>query len=506
MKLRQPVSAIDCPPGLAGVLVNVNGVLPKDNACHTSLELVRIRPVFIPAARKVSIMPSVACRLCGLGVWVFLLAAMSRPADAHFLFIRITPPAEGGRSAEVYFSEQATAGDPRFIDRVAHTALWRQATPGKFETLEVRTASDRLRAHLPSSGSVAVVGFCEYGVLARPGEPAFLLRYYPKALSGKPEELSHLERRKDAPLEIMATIDGDSVELVALADGRPLPRAVFHVIDSDLGEDEISADADGQAQWKPGKSGTWSIYVKRVLPTSGEKDGKRYDETREFATLSFAWPLMRTQPDAEAVELFENAIAARAQWRDFPGFRAKIAGSVDGRPFSGDVNVVADGSVQLTSDDDATREWVEDQLSSIAMHRAASNRSSGERPRLWFGDDENESHPLGRLLVFDGGAFASSYRVKDRQITVVNRAMGRENMTITVLDNQRTADDHFLPRSYTVHYWDDASGRLTRSEAIDDRWTSVGDFDLPLAHTVTTSSDSGQAVRSFTLSQHALTK
>jgi hypothetical protein len=217
---------------------------------------------------------------------------------------------------------------------------------------------------------------------------------------------------------------------------------------------------------------------------------------------------VRSQTDAKAVELFEEAISARAQWRNFSGFRAKVAGSVDGRPFSGEVKVAADGSVQLTSDDEATHEWVEEQLASIAMHRAASSgrgaaEQAAERPRLHFGDDD-ANHPFGRLLIFEGGHFASSYRVKDRQISVVNRAMGRENMTITVLDNEKTSDGHFLPRSYTVQYWDDASGRLLRSEAVDDRWRHVGDFDLPSAHTVTVSSDSGQSVRSILLSEHEL--
>src|SRR3981081_777148 len=85
----------------------------------------------------------------------------------HFLFIRISPLAEGGRWAEVYFSEQAEAGDPKFVDRIASTQLWVQAAsdPGRFRPLTVHKAADRLRAALPSSGSVAVVGACEYGVL-----------------------------------------------------------------------------------------------------------------------------------------------------------------------------------------------------------------------------------------------------------------------------------------------------------------------------------------------------
>jgi hypothetical protein len=449
-------------------------------------------------------MSRIGFRLAG----VLVALAGVRSADAHFLFIRVTPPAEGGRAAEVYFSEQAAAGDPRFVEKVAHTRLWRQTEPGEFQPLEVRKAADRLRAHLPSSGTMSIVGVCEYGVLTRPGEPPFLLRYFPKGVAGQPAELNRLQRRPDAPLEIMATIQEESIELVALADGQPVPGALFHAVDRDLAEQEITADADGHATWKPTSTGTWSIYVKRVLAKAGENDGKRYDEIRDFATICLSWPLVRAQPDAKAVERFEEAISARAQWQNFPGFRAKVAGSVDGRPFSGEVKVAADGSVQLTSDDEATHDWVEEQLASIAMHRAASTRQAStaqavERPRLHFGDDD-EHHPLGRLLVFEGGHFASSYRVKDRQISVVNRAMGRENMTITVLDNERTGDGHFLPRSYTVHYWDDASGRLLRSEAIDDRWGHVGDFDLPAAHTVTVSSDAGQSVRSILLSEHDL--
>src|SRR6266849_4221023 len=88
-------------------------------------------------------------------------------ASAHFLFIRLRPPAEGGRHAEVYFSDQADAGDPRFIDKIAHTKLWLQTKPGTFEPLTVHKAPDRLRALVPSSGSLSVIGECTYGVLGK---------------------------------------------------------------------------------------------------------------------------------------------------------------------------------------------------------------------------------------------------------------------------------------------------------------------------------------------------
>src|SRR5438309_8505559 len=94
-----------------------------------------------------------------------LLSASAAAADAHFLFIRLRPAAEGGRHAEVYFSDQADAGDPRFIDKIAHTKLWLQTKPGAFEPLSVHKTPDRLRALVPTSGSIAVVGECTYGVL-----------------------------------------------------------------------------------------------------------------------------------------------------------------------------------------------------------------------------------------------------------------------------------------------------------------------------------------------------
>ena len=44
---------------------------------------------------------------------------------------------------------------------------------------------------LPSSKAHSVVGFCQYGVVRR--NVPFLLRYYPKAVSGSPEVLNNLK-------------------------------------------------------------------------------------------------------------------------------------------------------------------------------------------------------------------------------------------------------------------------------------------------------------------------
>ncbi len=108
------------------------------------------------------------------------------------------------------------------------------------------------------------------------------------------------------------------------------------------------------------------------------------------------------------------------------------------------------------------------------------------------------------MLTFVGGAMASSYRVRDGEITVVNRAIGPQHMTITVLGNQPNAEGKSLPRSYSVQYWDGKTGKLLRTQSIQNRWTRVGRFDLPTRLTVTTASQTGLNVRSLKLAKHKL--
>ncbi len=439
---------------------------------------------------------------------IFFLFAAVNSSQAHFLFLRVLPPAEGGRGAEVYFSELAEAGDPRFIDKIAHTQLWLQQSPGKFEALPARALPDRLRAHLPDSGSLMVVGSCTYGVLARPKQTPFLLRHYPKAVAGSPGEINRLLPQGKLPLEISASFENDEVRLIALIDGKPAPRAEFTTVDVKLANTQLKADDKGQAVWKPAAPGAYSVYVRNTRKEASDHDGKKYEEIREFATLSFSWPLERKDADAAAVALFEEALTARAEWRDFPGFEAKIAGNVAGRRFDGTVSIDAEGKVAYFDNDPSRQEavsgWVEEQLGSIVLHRLSRPKAPDRKqPVLRFSETARD-HPFGPLLIFDGGKFASSYRVKDRQILVVNRHIGKENMTITVLENEQNKDGKFLPRHYQVQYWDAATGRLLRTETVQNRWRRVGAWDLPAFIQSSTADESGITVRSCSLSEPVL--
>ena len=135
-------------------------------------------------------------RIRGLAIGA-LVAALFAAAEArgHFLYIRVGPQAEAGRWADVYFSDRLEPGDPRFIARIAGTRLWVQARPGEFHEVPVHAVADRLRSPLPTDRSFVVIGQCEYGVVARPREKAFLLRHYPKAVVGVAEEVNRMRPR-----------------------------------------------------------------------------------------------------------------------------------------------------------------------------------------------------------------------------------------------------------------------------------------------------------------------
>ena len=153
-------------------------------------------------------------------------------------------------------------------------------------------------------------------------------------------------------------------------------RDVFTAVDSALSEQTIKAAPDGIAVWTPPAPGRYSVYTRETLKQPGTLGDQKYDEIREFATLALDWPLERHQEDPEAAALFKDAIAHRAVWHDFPGFSAELAGQLDGRPFTGEVTVREDGSVDLRTDDPAAKPWLLDQLDSLVMHRL---RSTGGR-------------------------------------------------------------------------------------------------------------------------------
>jgi hypothetical protein len=310
-----------------------------------------------------------------------------------------------------------------------------------------------------------------------------------------------MKPREDAPAEIAAEFDGEKVRLVALRQGKPAPAIVFEALDPDGGQATISADPQGRATVTPTAPGHLTFYARFEEKAAGNREGKPYETITHVATLSFDWPIIPGKADPEALALFDEAVAARAQWREFPGFTAQIAGSFDGRPFTGSVQLSAAGRATAKLNEPIPTEWVEGQLVSVATHRFPPRPD--ERPSLRFADEADE-HPLGRLLLSDDPEYPSSYRIKDRKIQQVNRLMGQSMTTILTLGNVENAEGKTLPSGYVVQSWNDSTGDLRQTDSVRFEWTRVGKFDLPASYFTARAADSGQSIRTFTLTGHKL--
>ncbi|HTU21588.1 MAG TPA: DUF3386 family protein [Gemmataceae bacterium] len=177
-----------------------------------------------------------------------------------------------------------------------------------------------------------------------------------------------------------------------------------------------------------------------------------------------------------ATKLLADARAARAFYQDFPGFSADIAINLDGKVTRGKVEVSNTGKVTLQVDNADAEKWAKNTLASIIGHRLSSGPDE-ETPCAFLDNDTH--HPLGRAIRVLNDEFHSSYRIRDRQVIVVNRQVPGARFTIAVMENRVTKEKKFLPVCYVVNTWDAKTNALTSSETHHQTWQRVGAFDLP---------------------------
>lgn len=205
----------------------------------------------------------------------------------------------------------------------------------------------------------------------------------------------------------------------------------------------------------------------------------------------------------DATTLMVRAHEARATWNGFPGFAADLVVLDDEELAQGKLEVSASGELTLELSDKRFG-WVERKLRSLAAHRMAD----GDREYDVSFADENEQHPLGRLIrINDDALMGSRYRIQDDVIREVHRTMDDTRFTISVMDVARNADGGYLPKFYTVSYWDTKTGALKSTSVVRDDWIRVGHWDLPARLlTVESRGDAKRSVRDIRLSNHRLLK
>jgi uncharacterized GH25 family protein len=438
---------------------------------------------------------------CLLALAGLIVAASA--AQAHFIYV---VPEANGTSAKVVFSDSLEPDENVPIDRIANTKLFCRDASGKATPLTMKKGDNAYTITFPAGDSQIIGGTCTYGVFQRGDAKPSLLVYHPKLIVGPVTASKAWDK---LPLEIVPTGPG---QFVFLKDGKPVADADINARLPGDKTEKLKTDVKGEFKLHTSATGLYGLWARFIEPKAGEQDGKKYEQTTHYATLVFrsgaradaGLPIkavLEKGGDPEATKLLADARAARALWQHFPGFTADVEINWDGKLAKGKVKVDDAGNITVEGiDDKGMATWARRVLGSTVAHRLPSNRSL-ETPCA-FADNE-QHHPLGRLIDVLNDELHSSYRIRDRQIMVVNRTTPEGRFSIMMQENHTTPEGKFLPASFVVNYTDGATGSLTKSEASVHTWRRIGGIDLPVLNRVIIAGKEN-SVRDLTLSNHHL--
>ena len=480
-------------------------------------------------------------RLCSL----ILVLALTPASQAHFIWILPDTSAKKGGKVRLVFSDTIRPDENVDVKKIAATEVFIKGDDARARTVKKAEGTHAYEVTLEGEGPYAVAAVCHYGVVQRGKSEPFLLHYYAKH---SPSLTPDVREGKETgfgwgdkfPLEIRHVVGPQGGAFQAVWQGKPLPNvevvAVFEGLDKSA---TLKTDKEGYffgtgatlpEEVKDFKGGLMGFRVSKTEEKSGEHDGKKYKEVRHHATLTVGWPKKEKAKEAEkqdakeaklqlarkadkepkredpaASKLLAEARAARANWHDFPGFTADLTYNDEGKVLKGKLSVSAKGEVtlELPGADEGASRWVRRTMASIVGHR--TDNSAALKTPCAFADDVAD-HPLGRAVKVLDDEFHSSYRIRDRQIIVVNRRTNDVRFTITVLENRLNEEKQYLSGTFVVNTWDLKTDALKSSETHTQTWKRVGKFDLPESLLVVTATAGKQEAQRITLSNLQLKK
>lgn len=214
-------------------------------------------------------------RCIGCLIAVLFAAAL---AQAHFPFI--VPDAEG-TTAKVVFSDSLAPDTDVAIEKIAGTKMFIRDSSGKDLPLEWKKGEGCYEVKLPGAGPRVAYGVTEYGVLQKGDAKPFRLVYFPKALLGGAEGKALGDPLK---VEIVPAKAGEKTRFQVLHSGKPVADAEVTVLVP--GEEKKTAKTDKEG-FTPAyeAKGRYGVFARVTEAKAGEHAGKKFEETRYYATL-----------------------------------------------------------------------------------------------------------------------------------------------------------------------------------------------------------------------------
>jgi hypothetical protein len=208
--------------------------------------------------------------------------------------------------------------------------------------------------------------------------------------------------------------------------------------------------------------------------------------------------------EPEARELLRRAFEKTYRWgKEFKGFSAQLTVVDNGKSYSGSVTVKTPQEIAVSLPNEVVQTWAQGQIGMMAVHRGPrSFEESDGRHVLTLG--EEDGHPMGRLLVIHGDGMKSRYRVKDDQITQINRSMGPVRFTINVEDSLTTPSGKKLTTKYSVFYFTAQDSSIKQVESYTDTHAVTDTLYLPGKRRIILVEEGEVRVKTMTFEGHRL--
>jgi N-acetylneuraminic acid mutarotase len=211
---------------------------------------------------------------------LLVLSAAARTANGHFVFI---VPAADQKSAGVFLSEELKPDAEIKADLVAAAKLVVTDDAGHDTAVTLKPGDHGFTIGVPGKKTRVIHGVDSLGVTTRGNAGPFLLTYYPKTIIGDPFD-PKTRLGAAAPVELVPTGVAGALKFLLLADGRSVSAAEITVIFPDGTDQKVTTDTAGEVGpfATPGRYGAWARHFTTV---AGDRDGKHFDQTHDYATL-----------------------------------------------------------------------------------------------------------------------------------------------------------------------------------------------------------------------------
>lgn len=178
-----------------------------------------------------------------------------------------------------------------------------------------------------------------------------------------------------------------------------------------------------------------------------------------------------------ARDLFQSAYQNRYTWdENFPGYRADVELKQDEEVYTGQIRINPDLSVEISNvEDPEVQESLYTQLRDVVTHRKRTPFDKAHGANRFSLGATDQSGAV-EILV-EGDAMGSNYRVRDNQISLVSRVMGRMAFTINHRASLDTGEG-YISADYTAVFRNPQTDQVTRQMEFEDTYEKVGNYYL----------------------------